>query len=260
MANKDLDNEEYIFEEPDADMHEPLGDDSNYKAREEKPSNPFHSPELKRKLATLGATIVGLFILVFGIKYCIPTKKQETTPMVQVAPSPMVVNKPIAEVPPPIPVESGLSKAVTDELKQKVSTIETNLQSATGQVNAVNQQLGTVNTNVNNLNDQITKLNQVITELSAQVSRQSDEIRTLMVKNKPKPVRIRAIHKNPPLVYYIQAVIPGRAWLIASNGSTLSIREGTRIRDYGIAKIIDPIQGRVLTSSGRVITFSQDDS
>ena len=58
----------------------------------------------------------------------------------------------------------------------------------------------------------------------------------------------------------MQAVIPGRAWLIANNGSTITVREGTPIPGYGIAKIIDPIKGRVMTSSGKEIRFSQDDS
>ncbi|HAF87135.1 MAG TPA: type IV secretion protein IcmG, partial [Legionellales bacterium] len=60
--------------------------------------------------------------------------------------------------------------------------------------------------------------------------------------------------------YYIKAVIPGRAWLIAANGSTLTVSEGTNIKGYGMVKLIDSTQGRILTSSGRVIRFSQQDS
>ena len=60
--------------------------------------------------------------------------------------------------------------------------------------------------------------------------------------------------------YYIQAVIPGRAWLVSSQGLTITVREGTSVPGYGIVKLIDPNQGRILTSSGRTITFSQQDS
>ncbi|MBA3536672.1 MAG: type IV secretion protein IcmG, partial [Tatlockia sp.] len=87
------------------------------------------------------------------------------------------------------------------------------------------------------------------------------EIVLLTEKAKPKPVRRRLIVKSAPrLMYFIQAIIPGRAWLIATNGSTITVREGTRIAGWGVVKLIDPIQGRVLTSSGRIIRFSQRDS
>jgi intracellular multiplication protein IcmG len=60
--------------------------------------------------------------------------------------------------------------------------------------------------------------------------------------------------------YNIQAVIPGRAWLIATNGATLTVSQGTAIPGYGIVKLIDPVQGKVTTSSGQIIRFSQEDS
>ena len=62
------------------------------------------------------------------------------------------------------------------------------------------------------------------------------------------------------MLYYIQAVIPGRAWLIATNGSTLTVREGSTIPGYGIVRKIDPNLGKVFMSTGKVIRFSQLDS
>lgn len=147
-------------------------------------------------------------------------------------------------------------------MKQKVASIEATQQTVQTEVSSVNQQVGNVNNNVNALSAQIAKLNQVISDLSNQVAKQSEEINVLMERTKPKLIK-RIIHVQPPapqINYYINAVIPGRAWLIGTNGSTLTVREGSKIEGYGVVKLIDSLQGRVLTSSGRVIRFSQDDS
>ena len=82
-----------------------------------------------------------------------------------------------------------------------------------------------------------------------------------MTRTQPKRV-VHHINKPsaPPIHYYIQAVIPGRAWIIATNGSTLTVREGTNIAGYGIVRLIDPLDGRIVTSSGQIIRFSQEDS
>jgi intracellular multiplication protein IcmG len=106
------------------------------------------------------------------------------------------------------------------------------------------------------------ELNQVITQLNAKLETQSQVIERLTVRTAPKPPKPRVLNGflNQRLKYYVQAVIPGRAWLIATNGATLTVREGTLISGYGVVKLIDPTQGRVLTSSGRIIRFSQSDS
>lgn len=186
---------------------------------------------------------------------------KETTTVTQVTSQPPPIT-PITVVT-PVPTEA-IQPVVSEDysdVSKRVAAMELSQQSVRDEVSSMNQQVITVNNNVNNLNSQIANLNQVITNLSTQLTKQSEEIDRLMVKNQPKRVvrRIIKIH-NPSLYYYIQAVIPGRAWLIATNGSTLTVREGTKIPGYGMVKLIDPLQGRVITSSGQVIRFSQEDS
>ncbi|HAU2068045.1 TPA: type IV secretion protein IcmG, partial [Legionella pneumophila] len=146
-------------------------------------------------------------------------------------------------------------------LKKKVSAIEMSQQSLRSEVNALSEQINAVNNNIKNLNAQIVNLNQIIGNMSNQIARQSEVINVLMVRTTPKKVvKISRPAVAARVIYYIQAVIPGRAWLIGSNGSTLTVREGSKIPGYGIVKLIDSLQGRILTSSGQVIKFSQEDS
>jgi intracellular multiplication protein IcmG len=133
-------------------------------------------------------------------------------------------------------------------------------QSLRNEMTALSSQVNSINNNLNTMNTQISKMNQVIESLTTQVAKQSEVINVLMVRAKPKKVVSVQRPVAQPVIYFLQAVIPGRAWLIGTNGSTLTVREGSKVPGYGVVKLIDSLQGRVLTSSGQVIRFSQEDS
>lgn len=159
-----------------------------------------------------------------------------------------------------------LSQEMADietNVQQKLSSVEQGQASMQTQIASMNTQISSLSANLNILTEKMTQLNQQIAQLATTVQDQSHVIVALNERTKPKPKIIKRITVNnssTSLKYYMQAVIPGRAWLIANNGSTITVREGTPIPGYGIAKIIDPIQGRVMTSSGKEIRFSHDDS
>jgi len=170
-------------------------------------------------------------------------------PPVQTQPSMVAV----PQTPPP---------SVDNNFSQKLSDLETGQQTIRTDVSSVNSQLSGIGNSINAMATKMAELNSIITTLSTKVEEQSREIDQLTIRREAK--RVHYVSQRPRPVpymqYYIQAVIPGRAWLIGTNGSTLTVREGTVIAGYGVVKLIDPNQGRVMTSSGRVIKFSQDDS
>ncbi|KTC83922.1 type IVB secretion system protein IcmG/DotF [Legionella cincinnatiensis] len=277
MADNDQ-NDEYKFAELDSLENESI-------------ENPEYSPQSSTTMGQGGAgprknikrnalIAVGIVVFImlmykfiggmfFGKSNKVPTDENiNPAPVAEVTPSPQPQQIPQTEIPqepiePQIqPVQQQPVVEIGKEFKQKVASIEATQQTVQSEVSSVNQQVSNVNNNVNALSAQISKLNQVISDLSNQVAKQSEEINVLMERTKPKLIK-RVIHVQPSapqIIYYINAVIPGRAWLIGTNGSTLTIREGSKIEGYGVVKLIDSLQGRVLTSSGRVIRFSQDDS
>ncbi|MGQ3888118.1 type IVB secretion system protein IcmG/DotF [Legionella sp. CNM-1927-20] len=171
---------------------------------------------------------------------------QTTTSSTTTAPTTVTVSTPSPDV---------------SQLDQKISAIDINQQGMRADINTLNNQLSGINSNISNLNVKIENLTQIINTLSATIEKQINQIAALTaVKKAPRVKKVVRRVIVPRRMYYIQAVIPGRAWLIASNGSTLTVREGTNIPGYGVVKLIDPNQGRVLTSSGRIIRFSQQDS
>jgi intracellular multiplication protein IcmG len=55
---------------------------------------------------------------------------------------------------------------------------------------------------------------------------------------------------NESKSYFVQAIIPGRAWLEDSQGQTITVANGDEVPGFGQVTNIDPQNGVVLTSSG----------
>jgi intracellular multiplication protein IcmG len=278
MADNDQ-NDEYKFAELDSYENDSM-DNRDFGSPEHQSSNMEPKPPKKdvKRNAMIAVGLIIFAMIMYKIlgglfsgksnnatKGAIPSAPiaTEVTPQPQ-QPQPIQAETnplPIQPAQPVQPVQQVVQEN-SSALNQKVDSIETNQQNVQSQVTSINEQVGNVNTNVTNLTEQINKLNQTIGDLTTQLSRQSEEINMLMERTKPKPLHhvMRRYPYIPPNVYYINAVIPGRAWLIGTNGSTLTVREGTKIAGYGVVKLIDSMEGRILTSSGRVIRFSQEDS
>lgn len=266
MADNDQ-NDEYNFAELDS-THNPSSDTTNFHeySSQTSPVQPRPKKDVKRNaiIVVLVSIVVIVMYKIIGGYYS-SSKQQDAAEKNNIQPIQSVakpVQNPIpSSVPVVVPIQTDTANSNT-VLKEKIASFETSQQNVQTQVSSVNQQVDVLNNNITSLSAQVTKLNQMVTELSNTINKQNEEIVILTERTKPKQhkhiVRTRSL--VPANIYYINAVIPGRAWLIGSNGSTLTIREGTQIPGYGLVKLIDSIEGRILTSTGRVIRFSQADS
>lgn len=267
MADKDQYNDEYQFADLDA-MTPDAGDEGEVmgaadpNSPEEVPSvNPSDTNNVKRNALIVVALVILLMIIykfvgsVFSDKN---TTVKATAPTVTVpAPAPVRV-QPLA--PPVAPAPVTTEPNVDAQISQKLSAIEVSQQSMRTDVSSVSSQIGGINSNLNTLVAKIAELDGIISSLNAKLDDQTRVIEQLTIRRQAKKVHYAPRKAAHYPKYYIQAVIPGRAWLIATNGSTLTVREGTIIAGYGMVKLIDPNQGRIITSSGQVIRFSQEDS
>lgn len=241
---------------------------------------PAPSPNNGNNIRRNALIVIGLVLLAtlaykfFGSFYgsSIP-KKQETvdTPTVTPQPAPTPSLQPVQTTPATPPVTTSTTTSTTtpattpdqSRVEQQFSALELGQQNLRSEISSQNDQLSAINASVNELSNKIATQNQIISSLSAKIDEQAQQLSML----EKRATTVRSVHA--PIIrhkviavttYYIQAVIPGRAWLISSKGSTLTVREGSIIPGYGVVKLIDPNQGRVITSSGRIIRFSQQDS
>ncbi len=258
MADNDQDNDEFKFEEFDTLNAEDMGEsDSATKNAQFHNQSPESGPKDVRRNVIIVIAIVVVLMLSYKFSgYLFSDKKEVAKPAIP----PLVQTPPIQAPIVTQPIVQHVSEVKEAELSQKIAAIELSQDVMKSQVNSVNDRVTVLSDSVNNLNAQITKLNQILDNLSNEVAKQTTEINILISRTQVKQVKhVRKVYVKPN-IYYVQATIPGRAWLIGTNGSTLTVREGTHIPGYGVVRLIDSTQGRVLTTSGKIIRFSQQDS
>ena len=154
------------------------------------------------------------------------------------------------------------SNSSDSQWQGQLSGLEQQQQSISNNMSSMTNQLSGVNSSVNQLSAQFSQLNDALNALNAKLDQQSAEIAQLsaMQKKMKQHVKKHPAVGSQTMAYALQAVIPGRAWIVAPDGTTLTVRQGSQVRGYGVVRAIDAQQGLVMTSSGRVIQFSQADS
>lgn len=264
MADKQDYNDDYQFTDLDSPGTDPFDTEN-----EEKPAAeiPVQKEGDGRNRVIRNAVIAVIIFFLALLLYKFFTARKSTEPAV-IAPPPKTAPA-VATLPPapaiqkPVETAPVVAPAEIQEIDQKMNALDLNQQNLRTDLNNLSNQLNSISTNISDISAQIAKISQTVETLSATVSQQSATIAILETRlEKPKPIakpRIRH-HYAPAPVFYIQAVVPGRAWIISTTGTTLTVREGSSVPGYGIVKLIDAQQGRVLTGSGRIIKFSQEDS
>lgn len=268
MADKDQFHDEYHFDDldalnPELDQQIEHGDEATEKAEPQAVSAQSH---VKRN----ALIVVGIFLIILVI-YKIASSIFSNDTITKTSEPVMKPLRPVSQVAQPVsstitttettPAVVDVTETTSAPLQQKLTTIEQNQQNVHNEVVTINNQMTGVNNNVHTIMMKMNELNQIIAQLNQRVDSQSQMIEHLVAKARARRKPPQA-HLPPQMMpkLFLQAIIPGRAWLIATNGATLTVREGTVIPGRGVVRMIDPLQGRVTLSSGQVIRFSQDDS
>lgn len=105
-------------------------------------------------------------------------------------------------------------------------------------------------------------LEKVVAQLQSQIKQMSQTPAPL---KRPQPAESMAAtprtsaatnDSKTRLVYYVQAIIPGRAWIADSNGRIITVTQGDRVEALSsTVKDIDPINGVVTLSNGMQIEY-----
>lgn len=143
-------------------------------------------------------------------------------------------------------------------LSQKLSILEQHDRVSHAKLTSIANVVNGMETNLNSLSQSVNNMNTTLQRMNAQLQRQQKLITRLLPKKKP----VKKVKKAPPPVYYINAMIPGRVWLIragAGDDSSLSLSPGDNLPGYGKINRIDPQQGVIHTSSGRLLRYSPQD-
>lgn len=159
-----------------------------------------------------------------------------------------------------------------DTHNQKFSTMDANFnkqQALIQQLTNSNQQL---NIAVNDLRKSLASLKSKQQMMSSNQSTvvESDidtlhnelaDMRDRISNNENKLKAMEPTKPKKPLAhFYLRGIIDGRAWISNEKGDNKTIRVGDSLPDYGRISGIFPDSGFVMTTSKRMISFSQGDS
>ncbi len=259
--NKNFDEEYQYVEEPDGQtievesepIPEPKVESSSTNDYANKINSLIKQPSVKRNaMIAIGALLILLTLLKCAAK---PSVKQE---MEEPKPLPM---KQIGGVP-VRPMQQDLGGSDINTLMDMQKNMQANLVAMNDKVNALTGQLNTLNSNNQVLQQQ---LSQLLSKLQSMQQSLDEAIASAKARPQIQATRSHAIRSRhyepaiPRLNYFVQAIIPGRAWLISSQGKTVTVRVGSIIPGYGTVKFIDAKQGRVMMSSSKVFVFNQAD-
>lgn len=275
-ADKSLeDDDEYHFEDleslgTDSDSFQ---DDTEYlgEVEEGATSSPGRGrldaldPKVLTMLRNGAIAVGGLIVIVIAYKYVTSFSSKDVSKAKTKSAMTSVVPQTSPKVEAPQPVSTGSlpsfassSSSAPSEpmdvsaLKQDQKKMEAELSSMTAKLNNVTQKMSDISNKLDSVSQTMLVLNERLERQSQQMAR----MRTL--KSQASRPKTKAAVKQT--VYYIQAVIPGRAWLKSDEGKVLTVNRGTEVPGYGAVRGINPKLGRIYTSSGRVIRYSEADS
>ena len=270
MTEKNNNDDEYQFSELDGNqVFDDSSDSSPIKTRAPSENN-------LKKFIILGVS--ALIVIFIGYKFVLTlfssskNSNNAQKKIVKKAEQPVV--KPVVKAKPKVvqqiqpkedfytqPKVETITKTVSDPaMKAKLNALENSSEQTVQKVNRINSTLGSFTKALNGLNSKLTSINANVAMMAQEIQNQQAYIDKLKAKALAKKVKIKKTNFKPRKIYSIQAIIPGRAWLISNKGDTITVVEGTMIPRYGRVSIIDPQQGQITLASGKVIQFKASDT
>ncbi|MBA4695840.1 MAG: hypothetical protein H2069_00445 [Legionella sp.] len=266
VDEKKPEDDGYTFSElDDFDLH---ADDTPFGEEKETPFDENEIPPKPkavnvRRNAIIAIGVVALLMLGYQFVEAYLQRKHVPSQKSQVMPAPIVTTPVPTRVAPPVEVPQTKPVVTTPVVSdnapvlRELTTVENQQQALRSSLDTLQNAVNSINSRESDLTEKISELTQTLSALVSKLDQQTAQIEHLVERTRRPKVIKRRQPKQPPAVYTMQAVIPGRAWLISENGATITVNVGTSLRGYGTVRLIDAKQGRVLTSSGRVIRFGQ---
>lgn len=244
-------DEEYHFSEDEST--------EEFAAMEE---DSFKKPE--SKLRNFIVLFLGLFLVVFVVYKILgflfaPKQVVEPIKHTPVITEEVVVPQQIVK--PMAPVEMPpQNTAAIEQFTQKLSSLEISAENNKNDINKMTSNMAEIQQAVAKMDEKLSNLSYNIQKVTDELATQQNQMVELKLLVTPKPpvkVAKKVVAKRQ--YYYIQAVIPGRAWLKTRSGQTITVSKGSHIPGYGRVIAINPHTEEVIVNTGEVLTYSPED-
>lgn len=262
-------HEDIEYKLTDEDGSNDLMHEEAEKVKTESPEEPVIKKIDKRKWVVFiagGALLLLIVLKLMTMFFSSSTQAQKPLKQARVV---VDIQKPEQSVLPTVPVQSispqapsiadnaTTDNAMTDKMTQ-LQQQNTQLTELLRQQAADNRERSvSLEQKIAGLESTLSDLQNTISDLSDQVKHNKSLQEALLTYQKnsqaAKNSRLRQIKQ-----YFVQAVIPGRAWLHAADGTTMTVAVGDDIPGYGKVASIDAYSGAIMTNSGRQINYGLD--
>lgn len=136
-------------------------------------------------------------------------------------------------------------------LANQIQKLQENNAALAKQVTELTQKISQVGTSVSSLNTQFGSLDQKFAQAQAMKQQSIAQESNAAAANSGQPLAVGQ-------KYFVEAVVPDRAWLQSKDGKTITVTKGDAIPGFGRVVSIDVYSGDVLTSSGKVVQYSSE--
>ncbi len=216
------------------------GQEEEYKLKEEygaeptapKPKEPEQprGPEFRKRIPKIKFPINRKLVIVIGIIIALFIIYQFIAP------------KPTKEL---APSPEDFQTSVTQQLFELTQKFNQN----SAKIRNIEDELNRIQSLASKTDEVVNNLNRVVSELSKNVQQLTLERKAVAKVKKIKP----------KITYHVRAIVPGRAWLEAEDGTTVTVRPGSKLNNYGTVTKIDAHEGTVRTDLGFVIKHGVND-
>lgn len=276
--NQHDETNEYEFHDDEAPLNYEYDETPAKGKKPKKERGPDNGSSKHKKMIIIVVVVLVILFVVFEVMHKRSAEKtsvQQSTKQAQPKnesksnPKMTEANK-LLSTPKPFPQEQAaknkqqaaslavLTASSTDEntaLKKQVTDLKAKEQAA---LDKLQSQQSASQTQVMNLKSEIDGLNQQIQTLTSNLSETQGRLSAIQEKaQKEAAYRANAAKRQAATIrkdkkYFVEAVIPGRAWLKAEDGSTVTVSVGDNLPGYGKVLSINPYDGIVTTQEGAI--------
>ena len=167
-----------------------------------------------------------------------------------------IMHHPAAPVAPPAPVMPQVPASFVAPVQNTMPSSD---------ISTMQSQLSALHSQVNSMAAANAQLTQSVSALTTQVANMATAMQStsqqLMAMTMKSHVMKKSLYRPAPIIYVIKAMVPGRVWLMGSNGVSINVAVGNYISPYyGAVQSIDATNGQLMTTRGKMITYGSNDS
>lgn len=255
------DDAEYQLQDDDSSM----GENQHRTASDYDQSEKFQQAKTQAKIKRFISVMIMIAVIFFVGYRTVTFLFSHKTKTIAVKQEPVVTPQPFIQ-PAALPSTTSQKESLDEQqASTDIAKLKTQLEQLSGSNEKLNENLTEQQDQSQNqfsdLNQQLSTISSNISDIQATMSAVSgrlykiEQAKKNEARSKANAFALQQKRIRSDKKYYVQAVIPGRAWLRGVDGSVVTVTIGDIVDGYGRINSIDSYNGNVATSLGGFLKY-----